>query len=86
MKKSKKITKSICDDLMSELTSFQLEWDANHIYGIHDMGLQSQNNDKKNDYLIRINIDFGSCEDKIIKHLVKWLGKSNLNIKNIFIE
>lgn len=83
---NEKITKSICDDLMSELTSFQLEWDANHIYGIHDMGLQSQNNDKKNDYLIRINIDFGSCEDKIIKHLVKWLEKSNLNIKNIFIE
>ena len=83
---NEKITKSICDDLMSELTSFQLEWDANHIYGIHYIGLQSQNNDKKNDYLIRINIDFGSCEDKIIKHLVKWLEKSNLNIKNIFIE
>ena len=80
---NQKVTKSLCDEVVSEFSSFQLEWDANHIYGIHNIELK---NEQIDDYLVEVVVDFGSSDYKIIMHLIKWLQNSNLNIKNILIQ
>lgn len=76
------VTEDLCDKIMEEFISFQQEWDTTHFFGIHDMWLVEE---ISNDNIIKVFVDFGSSNFKIIKSLINWLQKSNLKIKGIKI-
>ena len=65
---------------------FREEWDEKHDDGIHDVSNAKElveNNDKK---VVHLAVDFGNCNPRVIKSLVKWLEKSGLDIEKIIIS
>lgn len=80
---SEKITESIKEILISELASFQAEWDSSHDTGIHYMDIMDE---EDNNNLIKIAIDFGDNDPDIIEALINYMRSSKLNIKNVVIQ
>ena len=79
-----KVTQSIQDDAISAFVSFQEEWDTTHFFGIHDIAIAEDQYDSEN--VIKILVDFGSSDYKIMKALIKWLRYSSLDINRIEIS
>ena len=79
-----KVTPNLQDEAISVFTSFQEEWDTTHLWGIHDIILADDKQDSEN--VIKIHIDFGSSDYKIIKALIKWLRCSSLDLNKVIIE
>jgi len=78
-----KVTQEQQDAAIREFVSFQEEWDTTHLWGIHDIGIAEED---CADDAVKIIVDFGSSNYKIVKDLIKWLRTSDLPIRKVLIE
>ncbi len=89
------ITADLKDLVETEFINFQTEWDAANYEGIDDIILADDldelygeetiaNMDKEG--IVKVLVDFGSCNPNIIKKLVKWLERTDLNITRMTAE
>ena len=69
--------------MLQEFVDFQEEWDTTHLRGIHDVGFAEE--DCPED-AVKIIVDFGSSNVKIVKALIKWLQTGDLDIRKVRIE
>ena len=78
-----KVTPEQQDAVLQEFVDFQEEWDTTHLWGIHDIGFAEV--DCPED-AVKIAVDFGSSDVKIVKALIKWLQTGDLDIRKVRIE
>ncbi len=79
-----KVTQELADKTIEAFVLFQEEWDTTHFWGIHDVGIAEEKQDDEN--ALKILVDFGSSNYKIVKALIKWLQYSNLDISRVVIK
>lgn len=82
---TEEVTESIQEEIVSELCSFQGEWDASHDTGIHFMDIMEEDEEDDNK-VIKIAADFGDNDPEIIDSLIDCLRRSKLNIEKVVIQ